>query len=83
MATLILNIPDTLQHSLSQKAQAHGLSLEHLVLQLLREASPPSESVEGEQNPSPKPSLRQDWANRLEAPGYTALDLQHQAQAWR
>lgn len=27
--------------------------------------------------------LRQDWANAVQAPGQTSVDLQHQALTWR
>ncbi|MGA1262446.1 MAG: hypothetical protein ACO331_00865 [Prochlorothrix sp.] len=37
MARLTLEIPDSLQQTLTEEAQAHGLSLEYWVLQLLRD----------------------------------------------
>lgn len=116
MARLTLEIPDSLQQTLTEEAQAHGLSLEYWVLQLLHDRrdrpvplSPEQQAQRAEQaiqllqswidaaeeepdtepiNPPPVSfsrvfTLRQDWAGQLQAPGQTALDLQHQALNWR
>ncbi len=57
--------------------------IQKLSLHLRNEVKVFDESLQQKSTQTTKQKLRQDWAGRLQADNYTALDLQNLASEWR